>query len=521
VAHRGSDVFRFSGVDGSLARFDVDTDVVSLELVKVGTNTSAVLVGTGDGPVILDKDGNRLWESAYTDWSGAEVGAVRALDDLDRDNTSDLAILFADRILVARSTGASPLGFEAHRSVLAGDNKTIELKELTNDIDGDGVQEIAYFEHDKDKSAETGILVVVSPVSGKVWHQWDMPAMVDLACADFNGDHYLDSVVHRQGKKPQYSMQDPRYWETYPEAKLEVYSGQDNTVLWSAGFDGDWWQPGEKKMPASSVGDVTGDGADDLAVSSVFGAGAMHSSRGHDTHVSVYDIVSNSLVKEVILPPVQKDSNVKWEETTYDLRYISGPGDAMRLAGDLNGDGHQELAVRATYQPIDDHDLALVDLETGQVLGYSTLFDTLDFFETNEDYTLGFAAGGSVYLAKVSSGLRVISPGDGATVGSRVRIAWEGTSDSSLTSVFLDGYENARTSGDEAALLLTPGKHEVVIRSVDRFGIVTYAAVEFRVSGFPWVSILAAISVAALLVLYFCAGWIRVVRNRRAHRGGL
>jgi hypothetical protein len=351
-----------------------------------------------------------------------------------------------------------------------------------------------------------------------------MPVTVDLACADFNGDHFTDSLVHRQGPKPQNTMQDPYDRRNYSQTKLDVHSGQDNSVLWSFTFDADWWNAGSEKMPAAPVGDVTGDGVEDLAVSSVVTiVGGWNSRPPHETHVWVYDVVHNSPVKQVVLPPAQKTSEIRTDEGRYGSHQpVSGPGDALRLAGDLNGDGHRELAVLAGYltgyQSWAGHSLALVDVYGGRVLRYCSRLTNLDFFETGEDYTLGFASGGSVYLMKLSSELQVVSPSGGSTVGSSARIAWQGAGDSSSASVFVDGYENARTRGNEVTLLLTPGEHEVVVRSTDEFGIVTYAAVDFRVREFPWVSILAAMSVVALLVLYFSARGIRVISNRRAQK---
>ncbi len=85
----------------------------------------------------------------------------------------------------------------------------------------------------------------------------------------------------------------------------------------------------------------------------------------------------------------------------------------------------------------------------------------------------------------------------------------------------MDGYENAQTSGNEVVLPLTPGEHEVVVRSVDEYGTVTYAAVHFRAEGAPWASILACLSVMALFLIYFTVRWARVARNRTARRAGL
>ena len=533
LACRGSTIFRFSGADGSQARFDIGESMAYLQPTKTGAGTPAILAGTEDGFVILDKDGNRLWESAYTDWSVAELGVVRVLNDLNQDGVSDLMMQFADRIVVARSGGTSPLGFETHLSIPAGENIAFEFKELTGDIDGDAVQEIAYFESTGDDvaaKATSSVLLVVSPVSGKVLHRWSMPVTADLSCADFNGDGFRDSLVYHQGPKAQTTIWTTSSRPHFAQTKLEVYSGKDNVVLWDLTFDGEWWNAGSEKMPAAPVGDITGDAVEDLAVSSVTntkgtGNSSMTSAGGscspHETRVTVYDVLNDSLVKEIVLPPAQKDSDTIWDETHGQMfQPVSGPGDAMRLAGDLNGDGYKEIAVLASYDASSarNHCLALVDLHNGKLLGYCNKLSTLDFFEGGEDYTVAFAFGSSVYLAKVSSGLQVTWPTQGAAVGSPTRIAWEGMGESSTVTVFVDGYENVRTDDSEVTLPLKPGKHEVVVRSVDGSGIVTYASVEFKVEETPWASMLAAAALMALLLAYFSARWIRVMRNRRAER---
>ena len=529
VGWAGETVFRLNGADGSLARLEVGETIVSLQPIDVSAGATGIMTGSAEGLTIIDGDGFKLWESAYTDWSTSELGAVQVLNDLNQDGVSDLVLSFDDRILVATSIGANPLRFGTFRSIPADDDKSMELKELTNDIDGDGTQEIACFEYDRGASAAGGVLLVFSPASGQVWHQWDMPATVNLACADFNGDGFQDSLIHRQGgfrEVPTGSY----YGQVYAQTLLEVYSGKDDSILWAYSFDEDRWHAGSEKMPAAPAGDLSGDGIEDLAVSSIVvlsgGVGSATDSDGvteirflHETHVSVYEIASGALLKEIALPQAQKNSQVASEESHGGyFEPVSGPGDAMRLAGDLNGDGQQELAVLASYLPTGGHCLALVDLQNEQLLGYSALLKTLDFFEGNEDCTVGFTAEGSVCLARVNSGLRVTSPIEGDTVGSRVRIAWEGRADSSSVSVFVDGYENAQTSGNEVVLPLTPGEHEVVVRSVDEYGTVTYAAVHFRAEGAPWASILACLSVMALFLIYFTVRWARVARNRTARR---
>ncbi len=525
----GRTVVRVDGADGSVASFEFKETIVSLEPFYV-SGSGAMLVCSAQGLTILDNEGVKLWESLYRDWNCTDFGAVEVLNDLNQDGVSDLALCFADCMLIAVSHGVDPLGFAALRSVNAETGKMLSLKELTNDIDGDGVQEVACFEYDAGASVADGMLFVLSPTNGQIWHRWDMPATVDVACADLNGDDFQDSLVHRQIGFSEMSA-GSYYGEVYEQTLLEVYSGKDGKVLWSYSFDEDRWDAGGAKMPATPAGDVSGDGIEDLAVSSIVvlggSIGTATDSDGetetrflHETHVSVYDIANGTLLREIVLPQAQKDSQVISDEGH--SRYfepVSGPGDALRLAGDLDGDAQQELAVLASYLPTGGHCLALIDLEDEQLLGFSAVLSTLDFFETSEPYTVGFSAEGSVCLANFSSELKVTSPAEGDVVGNRVRISWEGNAASSSISLFVDGYESARTSGNEVVLPVTAGEHEVVVRSVDEFGTVTYAVVHFRAEGAPSALILACLSAIALVAAYFAVRWARVARNVTLGRG--
>lgn len=519
----GKEVTEFNGADGLVCSVDVGLTVNSIQPCRVA-GSPAFLVCSGQDLTIIDGQGSRLWQSSNTDWDIPDIATFEVLNDLNQDGTSELVLSSSRCISVVVSDGVSPLNFEVFRSVNADPGKSMQLKELADDIDGDGIQEIACFSYDTGAAVTNGVLLVFSPGNGRIWHQWDMPVTVDLACADLDGDGFQDSLLHRQlgfREAPDGSYFGPVYEETM----LEVYSGRDGSVLWSHFFEEDRWHAGVAKMPATPVGDVSGDGIVDLAVSSIValssGFGIATDSDGftedrflHETHVAVYSISNGALLKDLVLPQAQRDSQAVSEvsHSSY-LEPVSGPGDALRLAGDLNGDGWPELAVLASYLPMGGHCLALVDLHEGRVLGYTGSLSTLDFFEASERFTIGFAVKGTVCLARLDSALRVTSPMEGDVVGSRVRIAWEGGPISSSTSIFVDGYESARTSDDEAILQVTAGEHEVVIRSVDEFGTVSYAVVHFRAEGAPWALILACLSVIGLLAAYFAVGWARVVRR--------
>ncbi len=549
VARQGSIILRFSGADGAVAQFDVGENAKSLQTMSLNSETD-ILVETLNSLMILDKDGNKLWSSACSDWGSTELGAVRVLTNLNQDGSDGIVMSFIDRLITVNCSSASPLSLGISRIIAASDNQIIELNGLTNDIDNDGVQEIAYFEYDKDKSAETGTLIVVSPVSDRAWHRFDMPVTLDLACADFNSDGYQDSLVYGGYAALQTTpVSSTASGQDYAPVQLSVFSGKNDSVLWNHKFDADRWNPGSEKMPATPVGDLTGDGREELAVSSIvdlYMEGASVSETGpsgtteaefmHETVISVYDITSGILLKDITLPPAQKNSGVAWFERHRSFPEPAyGPGDFIRSVGDLNGDGYPDLAVLAGYLPpfyygglpsrylsTSGHCLAVVDLDDERVLAYCGSESTLDFFESNSDRALGLSIGGSVCLTTVDGLLQVTSPSEGATVGSRIKIAWKGARDPSYSSIFVDGYENARTSGDEISLPVRPGEHEVIVRSIDEYGMVTYASVHFKAEQrVPWMSILASLSVVALLSLYFAPRTANFVRHRKARGEGL
>ena len=110
------------------------------------------------------------------------------------------------------------------------------------------------------------------------------------------------------------------------------------------------------------------------------------------------------------------------------------------------------------------------------------------------------------------------SPGPGGTVGSPARIAWEGAGESDFADIFVDGVRSGAVLGTSIRLPLTSGKHEVVVRSIDEYGKVSYATTTFKVRQLPLASIVGIFSFAVLLLVYSYARCARVLRNRRAQK---
>ena len=505
LAYRGNSIFLFNGANGSLGQLDVHANITHLETMKVSSSAGALLIGTEDGMKVIDVNGNELWSSAWADWGSSESGAVEVAGDLNSDNVSDLALILPESIIMAKSDGTSPLGYALGRSIPASDNKTIEFLETTADVDGDGVREIACFEYDRQTFLDKGTkkdnaLLVVSPSSGKTLLRLnlDREATFDLACADFNGDGVLDSLVcwgRKQGGSD--------------KPKVEVFSGKDDSSLWAFRYESDSsWQSGV--MPAAAIGDATGDGVADLSLSESLGSDW--------NRISVYDIARNSLVKQTSIPPLeQKTTEYGWRTG---LSEGPGPGGTVYPISDLNGDGKQELVISA-YQSVGTGSsrqyMGLTDVHGEGLLAYFP-FSSPGFFKTGEVGSLGVADGAGLYILRTGEDIRVSSPGSARTVGSPARIVWEGASESSFADVFVDGVRSGAILGTSIRLPLASGEHEVVVRSIDEYGKISYATTTFKVRQLPLASIVGFFGLAVLFLVYSHARCAKVLRNRRAQK---
>ena len=502
LASQGNEVFLFSGANGSLARFESQSDIAHVETMRVGSST-AVLTGTEDGVEIAAASGSEVWTTAWAEWGSVESGTVRAVGDLNSDNVTDLALVFSDNIAVLSSDGASPLGFAVSRSIAASDNRTLEFLETTLDTDGDGVREIACFEYDRQAFVDTGTrknnaLLVVSPSSGRALLRLnlDREAAFDLACADFDGDAVLDSLVCWDRK--QGGSDKPR---------VEVYSGRDGSSLWNFRYAGES-SLGTVEMSAAAIGDVTADGIADLAMSESLGFGRVR--------ISVYDIAEDSLVRQIAIPPLEEKTLLYGR--TAGLSEGPGPGGTLYPIGNLSGDGGQRLAVpmyHSVGRSSSGRYTALIDLDDGVLMALFPFPDS-EFFETGEADSLVVAASAGLYLVGTDGGLRITSPVQASTVNSPATLAWEGAAGSDFADVFVDGVRTGAVLGTSTRLALASGEHEIVVRSIDEYGKVSYATTTLRVRQWPLASIIGIFSFAILLLAYCYARCARVLRNRRA-----
>lgn len=279
-------------------------------------------------------------------------------------------------------------------------------------------------------------------------------------------------------------------------------------------------------VPAASVGDLNGDGNDELAFSV-----DIETPTQNLAELWVYDVAKDESLKEITLPSIRRSSGgghriLTWHDTEGGKHVFDStegytfytPGEAIQRIYDLNGDGTQEL-VMLTRQYVATtgtrNCMTLIDVMSDRSPDCFWM-STPEFFETETENMLGSVTGGGVYLLDTAESLRITSPGDGSSNASPVKVSWEGTGSGDFVEVFVDGVRSTLTNDAEASISIASGEHSLVVRSIDDDGRVSFAATTFEVKEFPWAALVTLLAIVLLLVLYFYARINRVRRRRRS-----
>jgi len=527
IAYRENDIFVFSGCDGGMSRLSLDGGVAFLDTLENGTAGSLIAAGLPDGLMILDGDGVERWAGQCSDWVAEVGGEFRVMGDINGDGAGDLVLVLDDRLVLLKSIGGA-VDYEHHLTLEAGEGWTIEFESVAPDVDGDGVQELAYRRHCEVYYGEPHefpqpVLLLRSPLDGSTYlelEQGNQPVW-SPACGDFDGDGYADSIACREPVDTQ------QYYDRgeLPGPELEIFSGRDGGSLWAHTLNTDCWSWPLDRVPAMPAGDINGDGADDLVCAEEYREGAC---RLHK--LVVYDVAHGVALNEM---PVEAVPRRVYSMTS---PFHEKP---LHMVGDLDGGGGRELAI-VIDEPLPSPDdpesnqgflgagldlirdcLAVLGTENGTVLASFWLSHAdPPLFDAKQAGILGMAAFGSVCFLDTSRGIDLTSPPDGSKCGPRLDVAWDGTNAGDFAEVFVDGARCWMGNGTQADLSLAPGKHQLGIRSIDDCGRICYVVAQIEVTrsvwGWPLVSFVLLVLAALVLLLFYS----RLVRRRRwlSHR---
>ncbi len=431
IGYCGDKVCIFSGKDGTRSSIEAGQPVTSLDVIRNGASGSALAVGTADGLTIIDSSGTPLWTTTSAEW--AEGGTFVVLDDINADNVSDLAVSSASRIAVLKSQGNAS-AYELHQTIPSEAGFSIRIPRMVADSDNDGVRELAYLlegrsenEKEYEHSLPRHQLCVQSLKSAKHLFKVDLQKTVfayDLACGDFNGDGYPDSVLLIGGPDSEYGA----------SRSLAVLSGRDGSHLSTRLYDVGGYSYGSTNdgmafdtLPTLNAGDMNGDGADELSYTVRFEPGASWTA-SMQQRLLVFDVTNNTTLRETPVTPWLHQGS--WGNS------YSGWSDEPMLLANVNAGGHPVVFMRVAEPSVPTYDpdvtpfgssspgyLALVDMDSGRRLAAYMGFSpkTISFFESHQPGVLGVAACGGICFLRIDSELQVTSPEEGAQDGAHRR----------------------------------------------------------------------------------------------------
>jgi hypothetical protein len=536
IGYSEDTVLIFSGKDGARSSFPVGQPIESLEVIRYGSSGNSIAVSIAGGLMIFDITGTPLWTTTSAGWVGDETGSFMMLDDINSDNISDLAVTSAAEIVVLKSVAATD-NYELHLTFKAETGHSISYVEIVPDVDNDGVRDLAYLQ--TGESTQQGSEYVEPPnpllsqrslVDGTEFFKVQLPAYwsaYDLACGDFNGDGYADSLFSSYGS----GSSESEYIGTV--LNLSILSGKDGTTLRTHSIDANnrGGLPAGGTPLAINIGDCDGDGADDLAYTSTPGGSYEYMPGGGYSYTPPEDMQLS-----VHVYSAARDAILKSVPATPHLNYYHSEGNPSPLAIDVDGDGYLEAvsAVSEPWIPSYDADynsssrqyVAVVDIDSSRRLAGFTGFDstTMSLFDAHQPGTLGVAACGGACFLHMNADLQVTSPENEARTEPNVGVRWDGPSDGDFSEVFVDGVRNDTTNGLDAGLYLGRGDHDIVVRSVDDCGRISYgpsdlsAPLTIKVTPSPWKPAWLVLSLFALLAVVLLLFYARLHRTWRARR---
>jgi outer membrane protein assembly factor BamB len=530
IGYSEDTVFVFNGKNGTLSTFQAGQPITSVDVIRNGASGNVIAVGIADGLMVFDSAGDQIWTTTSAEWAEDESGRFMVLDDINSDNVSDLAILSASKILVLQSTGTTS-HYELHQTFDAETDSSIEYVEAVPDANGDGVGDLAYIQREQVRQQRgqvapprLPVLLERSLAGGEELFRVVLPGSspaIDLACGDFDGDGHADLLAGSSDRGI---------------VNLSVFSGKDGRTLGSyilslgqqyRGLEGGW---NRRKLPATSIGDLNGDGADDLVYSDgeVFADGRYTYT---ESWLHVSDVAHRKSLASIAASPSLRETGGGYHDGN----------SSMMLQAQIDTDGHLEV-VGGVFEPsIPSCDpdanseyfegsspqyLALVDIGSGRRLAGFAGFDpdTVSLFESHQPGILGVAGCGGVCFLRIRPDLQVTLPEDGAKTRPTLRVKWEGSTDGDFCQVYVDEVRKDMSNDSEARLYLAPGEHTVLVRSVDDCGRISYSPSDLRapltikVAPSPWKPVWLVLSLFALLTVILLLSIPRLHRVLRARR---
>ncbi|MDP6667680.1 MAG: PQQ-binding-like beta-propeller repeat protein, partial [Dehalococcoidia bacterium] len=427
----------------------IDKRISSVSPIRFPGTTGdyGLLVATGRDISVLDLSGNLIWgktadPNVYsTPFSQTDVDVyalgfnfdsnrpVRVIGDINGDGVDDLRFMDGRAMFIATSTVSNGrVNYRPGDRITGsgGEEGEGDVSEV-DDVNGDGIKDVAFFQW-----------IENAPPNVRILSGTDGSKLLDLdgldpnsasfkPSSDFNGDGDPDMVLFE------------RWVEGAEGPRISILDGRSGDAIWvyselNEGQMLDGLQIDSEIMPVTPVGDLTGDGIDEVAL-------VRHLTYQPGAFLLVIDITSGDTVKEIVME--QQDSERGQDERWH-------PGLLVTAVGDLNGDGSGEIAVVNAFgeEPErKEYRLAVIDLDSETVLAdFRTIGSQLITLEEAGLFGL-VGLDGEVYTLDPASELAMTGPPQIVNTPGKVTVSWTGTPEGSFNQVFVDNLEVARTNG--------------------------------------------------------------------------
>ena len=482
----GDAVVVLSGDDGELLhQYELldDGDPVPLTSVAgigdvAGDGNENAIVAEQDAVHVLDLEtGDLDWSRVYQqrgpgdeqEWSpfeGTRDVQYHAVGD-------DAVVAFArgeeEMVLLEPTLTGGDLSVEERNRFEFGGEYTDRGVDSLGDLTGDGYDELLV-----PRSADGDLgLTAIAPSTGDVLASFDEAHQLSVtsADADFTGDGTTGLIAYQGGG----------------DNELSVVDG--GSELWSTEME---HPVGGVTIPAAAVGDVSGDGTDDVAV--------VRSSRERGAWVDVHDVQTGDAFERVVLEPRAADD-----------RSDPGPGTYAQRIPDRTGDGTPELGVVApTDGTADGVQFFVVDPHAGETL-LGGDGEKRAFVDIGDD----------VGMLRSDAGIRPVDVTAGVTIdepegASELELAWTHDADADHVSTVIVGDRPVTITDDESATLRLPaGEHEITVQSIREDGITVYDTVTVTVDSESSADLLLYGATGLSVAVLFAIGLVPELFERR------
>ena len=293
---------------------------------------------------------------------------------------------------------------------------------------------------------------------------------VNLACADFDGDGYPDSIAY--SRTDQASAGGSAVGGLTKGPLLEIISGQSGKVLWEHRYDSRITGVfgSTDAIPAIPVSDMGGDGLPDLAFTQT------DSGQGYVETVRVYNVKRNQLLKEIALNEPARDHDTLMR-SIFPSPDKTFPGGNIHGVPDCASAGENMLVILSpALDRIDSggggwsaygvtHPI-VVGLANEVVLRFLLPCSVSAEIDSPGSLAALHSGGGLCFLS-MSGQSPLVSPIEGSIQSSPIHVRLDESAGRGLTEVYLDHVSCRSTYGQQITLPADAGAHRLTVYTLD------------------------------------------------------